>query len=83
MIFFMVEKRRLFNRKFLACASCGQNITNFPLRNNQDNIIIIDNNNKPDPKDQTPKYIKIYINNPFNNRDIILKVAKNQKGIYI
>ena len=29
------------------------------------------------------KYVKVLVNDPFNNRDIILKVAKNQKGVYL
>jgi hypothetical protein len=82
MIFFMVNKWRLFNPKFH-----NQKASNFSLRDNQDNIIIINNNdNKPNPnkdEDQIPKYTKVYVSNPFNNRDLILKVAKNQKGIYI
>ncbi len=40
--------------------------------------IINDNNKKP-----KHKYVKILVDNPFNNRDIILKVTKKQKGVYI
>jgi hypothetical protein len=29
------------------------------------------------------KYVKIIIENPYNNRDIILKIAKRQKGVYV
>lgn len=43
-----------------------------------------DNNNKGNkyfkPKE---KYVKILVEDPYNNRDLILKVAKKQKGIYI
>lgn len=29
------------------------------------------------------KYVKILVNDPFNNRDIVLKVTKKQKGVYV
>lgn len=51
------------------------------------NDIIISNGNKNEPskhlKKPTQKYIKVLVLDPFNNRDVILKVAKNQKGIYL
>ena len=28
-------------------------------------------------------YVKASVYNPFNNRDIILKVTKKQKGVYV
>jgi hypothetical protein len=28
-------------------------------------------------------YVKLLVDDPFNNRDIILKVTKKQKGVYI
>lgn len=85
MIFFMVDKWRLFNLNF-----CSWKLaTNLTLCNNQSNSIIITNskNNKSnrnnDDVNQIPKYTKIYIENPFNNRNLVLKVTKNQKGVYI
>lgn len=80
MIFFMVDKWRLFNLNFQS---------NFNFCNNQNNIITITDsnyNNKPNRNnddDKVPKYTKIYIENPFNNRNLILKVSKNQKGVYV
>lgn len=80
MIFFMVDKWRLFNLNFQS---------NFNFCNNQNNIITItdSNHNKPnrnnDDDNKVPKYTKVYIENPFNNRNLILKVSKNQKGVYI
>nr|YP_010564224.1 hypothetical protein OYW92_mgp16 [Epichloe bromicola]UYX62208.1 hypothetical protein [Epichloe bromicola] len=68
------------------------------MRNNQNNIITITNSNKPasnpypvgisgsyknNDEYEIPKYTKVYIENPFSNRNLILKVAKNQKGVYI
>lgn len=41
-----------------------------------------DNDDK-DPKDSKYKYVKILVNDPYNNRDLILKVTKKQKGIYV
>lgn len=66
MIFFMVDKRILFNSNF--------HYYKTQLCNNHINSIIItdDNNN-----DKIPKYTKVFIENPFNNRKVILKVAKN------
>jgi hypothetical protein len=28
-------------------------------------------------------YVKVLVTDPFNNRDIILRVAKKQKGVYL
>ena len=43
-----------------------------------------DNNNK-DNKDlkSKNKYVKILVEDPYNNRDIILKLTKKQKGVYV
>lgn len=93
MIFFMVDEWRLFNLNFHR-----KKATNFSIRNNQNNIITITNSNKPasnpypvgisgsyknNDEYEIPKYTKVYIENPFSNRNLILKVAKNQKGVYI
>ncbi|KAG0122857.1 hypothetical protein HOY82DRAFT_641157, partial [Tuber indicum] len=40
-------------------------------------------NNKKDPSNSKHSYTKIEVKDPYNNRDIILKVAKKQKGVYI
>jgi hypothetical protein len=51
--------------------------------------INISNNNgdtsNPSNKDKKPKhnYVKVLVKDPFNNRDIILKVTKKQKGVYL
>lgn len=79
MIFFMVDKWRLFNHNFH---------TTSPLQiyNNQTNNILItddQNNNQNNNNDKIPKYTKVYVENPYVNRKIILKVAKNQKGVYV
>lgn len=84
MIFFMVDNWRLFNLNFRATALQG-------ALNNQNNTITItnsnnnNNSNKNNDEDgaSSPQYTKVYIENPFNNRNLILKVSKNQKGVYI
>ena len=80
MIFFMVDKWRLFNLKFQS---------NPIFCNNQKNFISItesknsNNSNRNNDDNDIPKYTKVYIENPFNNRNLILKVSKNQKGVYV
>lgn len=71
MIFFMVNNKILFSTSYIF--NLCNNYTNY-------NIIITDDNNN---EDKIPKYIKVFVKNPFNNRNVILKVAKNQKGIYV
>ena len=73
----MVDKWRLFNLNFQS---------NSKFCNNHINSIIItddNNNNNNNNNDEVPKYTKVFIENPFNNRKVILKVAKNQKGVYV
>lgn len=49
----------------------------------------IDNiyNNNPNKNDNNnnnnPKYTKVVVENPYNNREIILRITKRQKGVYI
>jgi hypothetical protein len=28
-------------------------------------------------------YVKVFVDDPYNNRDIVLEVSKKQKGVYI
>jgi cytochrome c oxidase subunit 1 len=89
MIFFMVNKFNMLNMK-------SQPLFNTEMINNDDkNIVTIgnDNNNKDNDnnnedsdknlKKSKHNYVKILVDNPFNNRDIILKVTKKQKGVYV
>ena len=78
----MVDRRILFNRKFSSSKELKFN--------NYNNITITDENkedasqkqsNNNDKNDKIPKYTRIFIENPFNNRKVILKVAKGQKGV--
>lgn len=70
----MVDNKELFNRNF---HSNSLNFNDMVITNNNNN-----NKNNNDDRD-IPKYTKIYIEDPFNNRKTILKVTKKQKGVYI
>lgn len=53
---------------------------------NDNNHMIINNNNNNDNKEKENnkfKYTKIIVENPYYNRDTILKITKKQKGVYI
>ena len=89
MIFFMVNLFKMLNM-------ISSHSLLSVIDNNDKNIIIIgsdnnnnNNNNKWDNKnnDDYPKnsrkYTKLLVDDPFNNRDIILRVTKKQKGVYI
>ena len=76
MIFFMVKKNfSIFNFK----SQPSLNVENINSDNN--NILVI--GNKDGNQDFKYKYVKILVNDPFNNRDIILKITKQQKGVYV
>ena len=77
MIFFMVNfNAYMFNKSKLFLVN---------TKTNDNDSIIIENNNKNEKEKRNDKfkYIKIIVENPYNNRDIILKVTKKQKGVYI
>jgi len=79
MIFFMVEKKIIFKSQ--------PSLKTEKVYNDNNNIIITGNNNNNDDNKNSNqpkyKYVKILVNDPFNNRNIILKVTKKQKGVYI
>lgn len=79
MIFFMVEK----SINMLKMKSQPGLDTN--MVNDNNNVVKIGNLNNNNDGDKNPKhkYVKVLVEDPFNNRDIILKVTKNQKGVYI
>jgi hypothetical protein len=52
--------------------------------NDNNNMIINNNNNDNKEKENNEfKYTKIIVENPYYNRDTILKITKKQKGVYI
>nr|YP_005351177.1 orf966 [Peltigera malacea]AEK48305.1 orf966 [Peltigera malacea] len=50
---------------------------------NYDVIIGKNNNFNKQNKEFKDKYVKVVVEDPYYNRDIILKVTKKQKGVYI
>lgn len=78
MIFFMVKfNAYMFNKSKLSLVSVK---TKF---NNNADLIIDHNNDNKEEENSNFKYIKVIIENPYKNRDTILKVTKKQKGVYI
>ena len=76
MIFFMVKSNAYMLNKSELLASLLTTI-----KTNSDNNVIIGNDNNEN--DNRGKYVKVIVENPYNNRDIILKLTKSQKGVYI
>jgi hypothetical protein len=62
---------------------CNNNNDGKNRYNNKDDNHNDDNNPKNDGYNKQYNYIKVLVNDPYNNRDIILKVTKKQKGVYI
>jgi hypothetical protein len=97
MIFFMVKIIYIFNLKsqfscaFSGAARMSQSVGKViigKINNDNNNVLTTGNNNKDnqdnkDPEDSKYKYVKVLVQDPFNNRDIILKVTKKQKGVYV
>ena len=81
MIFFMVE--RTFNIFFVE----SQPSLVIEKVNNNNFVSADNNNNNPDDnknsKDLKIKYVQILVEDPINNRDLILKITKKQKGVYL
>ena len=95
MIFFMVEKYFILESQpitFFKEVSGNNNSSSLISEyNNDDDGHNNDNknSNNDDGKyenNNTNKkynYVKVLVDDPYNNRDIILKVAKKQKGVYV
>jgi hypothetical protein len=79
MIFFMVKfNAYMFNKYKSWLVSVSSEI------NDNNNMIINNNNNDNKEKENNEfKYTKIIVENPYYNRDTILKITKKQKGVYI
>ena len=87
MIFFMVKKYFILDSYFTLFEKVNDDNKNLPLLsksynnhnpNNQNNDNY-PNNGNGDNKQHN--YVKVLVEDPYNNRDIILKVTKKQKGI--
>jgi len=78
MIFFMVNKMQMLN---LPIVSKAKNYhTDIKIGNN-DNLNY--NNKNSNNFKFKYNYTKIVIKDPYNNRDIIARIAKKQKGVYV
>jgi len=79
MIFFMVKfNAYMFNKYKSWLVSVSSEI------NDNNNMITNNNNNDNKEKENNKfKYTKIIVENPYYNRDTILKITKKQKGVYI
>jgi hypothetical protein len=93
MIFFMVEKYFVLKSQpftFFKEVYSDNNSSSLTSECNNKNDGYNDNKNRDnqDNKHENSNvkkhnYVKVLVDDPFNNRDIILKVTKNQKGVYI
>ena len=80
MIFFMVVYENMSNIKSEPFSANTDN--DFDLKiDNDDNRH--NNNHHEDNKNFKHKCVKVFIKNPYNNRDAILKITKRQKGVYL
>jgi Cytochrome C and Quinol oxidase polypeptide I/GIY-YIG catalytic domain/NUMOD1 domain len=90
MIFFMVKKYFLLNSHFTFFSKVNNDNNDSPLNvsdNNKDDDKADSEDNNPYKHNNNNKkkynYVKVLVDDPYNNRDIILKVTKKQKGVYI
>lgn len=97
MIFFMVEKYFILTSQPITFFSEKKMVNSD--NNNSSLISECDNNNKgynndnknrddednphENGKGKKHNYVKVLVDDPFNNRDIVLEVSKKQKGVYI
>jgi hypothetical protein len=87
MIFFLVNNTHIFNNFSLLFVK--NNNSDISINNSfssSSSVYSIQKDNSSGsnklPND-LPKFTKIEVKDPYNNRDIILKIAKKEKGIYI
>lgn len=96
LLFFMVENFNIFNLELsyftYYSSPTRYNVEKVNIVNkiHDKNTLIIGDNNNDDGdfvgqnnNNSKHKYVKVLVNDPFNNRDIILKVTKKQKGVYV
>lgn len=77
MIFFMVNFMQ--NLSLFSVTSLYEGIG----KNYHTNVEIGKGNNQKDPLDSKYDYTKVTVEDPYYNRDIIARVAKKQKGVYV
>jgi hypothetical protein len=69
-LFFMVKEKQI-------------NISVTRVKNFHSLVKIGNENNQKDPLNSKYNYTKVLVEDPYSNREIIAKVAKKQKGVYI
>ena len=77
MIFFMVK----YNAYMLYKSKLSLISVKSKISDNSD--MIIGNKSNDNEEKNKFKYIKVTVENPYKNRDTILKVTKRQKGVYV
>jgi hypothetical protein len=78
LLFFMVENSfNMLNMKPQLFLYANKVIVNNPEAESKNNNY---NDGDKKPKDT---YVKVLVKDPFNNRDLILKATKRQKGVYL
>lgn len=80
MIFFMVKSKIYMSNLEPKPLSTHKTVINndFDISVRND-----DNNNYETNKNFKHEYVKVFIKDPYSNRDIILKITKRQKGVYV
>lgn len=62
----------------------SEDTTITPNKYNEIKMGKINNNNQDNKKFKAENnYVKVLVVDPYNNRDIILKLTKKQKGVYV
>ena len=88
MIFFMVEKYFILKSQSFTLFKKVNSDNNNPSlsesnNENNDNNKEDYSNNDNNSNNKKHNYVKVLVDDPFNNRDIILNVTKKQKGVYL
>jgi hypothetical protein len=92
MIFFMVKKYFILYSHFTFFREVNNDNNDALLlskgdNNDDDNNPYNENDNyqnkHPNGDNKKHPYVKVLVDDPYNNRDIVLNVAKKQKGVYI
>jgi cytochrome c oxidase subunit 1 len=88
MIFFMVKKYSILSSHFTffkVNSAYNNSLLLNECENKDGNNPENNDNNSPNKgnDDKKHNYVKVLVDAPYENRDIILKVTKKQKGVYI
>jgi hypothetical protein len=78
MIFFMVEKMQMLKIFLVMLVKIY-----YAVVKNYHTVVKIGNDNTPKDPFKKHNYTKVIIEDPYANREIIARVAKKQKGVYV